>query len=201
MSVRLPESPPSASELVLSALRHFSVGGRCTLRTLRGKRLDAIKLVHAHPVYTFGLQDVTQGRELREAACTGWRFLLMEGDATSVAAAELAIDRQSSALRFVGVNAGPYVASTVTALQTRLCEPELKSRDWLVRLLRIPSVYVMALWLHDASSGEDRLWALGPVPKNLEENRMYSWPHFSDALNKVAQVRLTTKESNADKRM
>jgi hypothetical protein len=49
------------------------------------------------------------------------------------------------------------------------------------------------LSLHDAASGEDRLWALGPAPENLEENRFYSWPQFSHALTKLAQLRLASK--------
>jgi hypothetical protein len=107
-------------------------------------------LAAPHEVYTLDLADVANG--LKGAKATGWRYLVMEGD-NAVAAAEL--DRPAKGSKgnpeFSNLNTGGFVSSTYEAIHTAELLPEVKKADYQVRLLQIPAVCSVALWLHGKS--------------------------------------------------
>jgi hypothetical protein len=189
VTVRLPEVPESAGEVVDSALRSFTEAGEYRLRTLSGKRADAITRVQPHPAYTLGLRDIVGGRGLDAARQTSWRFLLEE-QGNAVAAAEVAIDTRSSALSFAGINAGPQVFSTAEALGPGIEKLDTEPGDWVVRFLRIPALYLCALWLHEETANQERIYPLAPAPDYVQTGVPYSWGELSEAILPDARRRL-----------
>ena len=189
MTIRLSEPPSAAGDAADSALRSFVTSGRYRLRTLEGKSPDAVAPAQPHPVYNLGLQDIADGRGLQAAALTSWRFLLQQGGNT-VAAMELAVDKQSGAMSFAGVNAGPFVDSTAAALGPDLGQLTAEPGDWAVRLLRIPALYLYAVWLADTAAGKDLLIPLAPAPDGIQAGRPYSWDELSEVLLPLARSRL-----------
>lgn len=190
MTIRLSEPPPAAPDVADSALRSFVTSGGYRLRTLEGKSPDAIAPAQPHPVYTLGLQDIVDGRGLQAATLTSWRFLLQQGGNT-VAALELAVDKQSGAMSFAGVNAGPFVDSTAAALGPHFDQLTPEPGDWAVRLLRIPALYMYAVWLADTTAGKDLLIPLAPAPDGIQAGRPYSWDELSEVLLPVARSKLS----------
>jgi hypothetical protein len=120
------------------------------------------------------------------ARLTAWRFLLFEGS-DAVAAAELSVDEKGGDIRFSSINSGPFVAATSQAFETRLKDPELEKQEWDVRMLRVPALYMFALWLHTASGRADRLIPIGTVPELLEKGRTYSRHELEEKLLLVAK--------------
>jgi hypothetical protein len=186
MPVRLVEPPRAASELLRSTLDAFVVDGQYRLRTLDGKHKDAITLAQAHPVYNVDLKDILERRGLGSAVLTGWRFLLLENH-IAIAAAEIAVDGKSGTFRFSSVTTGSQVSATSAAFAAGLRDPQLQTQEWSVRLLRVPSLYLLALWLHDTSGKEDRLEAIGTAPDVIEKGRRYSWSELAEKLIPAAQ--------------
>jgi hypothetical protein len=136
-----------------------------------------------HPVYVATLDDLAAGKLLAAAKQTGWRYLLAQDDEV-VAEAELAAGRRGSKgakgakgakgedLAFAGLTHGPFAGATVDGLHAAERLPQVEKADYELRLLKVPSVYLVALWLHGAD--EDILVPLGQPPAGLKKNKAYT---------------------------
>ena len=150
-----------------------------------------------HPVYVAGLDDLADGKLLAAAKQTGWRYLLVHGDA-AVGEAELSAETRaprgaksgrSKEPQFLGLTHGPFAAATIDALHAAERLPQIEKADYELRLLKVPAVYLVALWLHSGS--EDILIPLGQPPAKLKKNRPYTEAGIIRALRATA---LRTKE-------
>ncbi|EDY58683.1 secreted protein [Streptomyces sviceus ATCC 29083] len=119
----------------------------------------------------------------------GWRFLIRCGE-RSVAAAETMLTPDGWA--FSHFFEGPYIASTERALR----QAEVMQQPYQPRLLSIPGLYMLALWLHgdcaaDAGTGRlaatDLLVPLAPAPPGIAAHR----PHRAAELLPVLTHRVT----------
>ena len=191
MPALVREPPESATRLLASALdqlaidRNYRIRLQLGLSPLDGVTKAEIKIAQAHPVYSVKLGDLVENRGLDRARLTAWRFLLFEGS-DAVAAGEISVDQKSGDIQFSSINSGPFVAATFQAFQTRLKDPELEQQEWDVRVLRVPALYLFALWLHSTGEREDRLIPIGPVPEFLEKDRTYSRRDLEERLLPVA---------------
>jgi hypothetical protein len=122
-------------------------------------------------VFNLGLSDLTAGRALAATgAPTSWRFLLRQDDRV-VASAEALAD-QAGGARFSQFNRGPFVASTEAAVGLADGLAETRERPYELRLLHVPALYTMALWLH-GDGDDDLLIPLSPSPVGIEADRAY----------------------------
>src|SRR5215471_2294373 len=139
-----------------------------------------------HPVYVATLDDLAAGKLLSAARQTGWRYLLVHDDEV-VAEAELSAGRPAAKgakgakksrsakkeeLTFAGLTHGPFSAATVEGLHAAESLPQVEKDDYELRLLKVPAVYLVALWLHGAN--EDILVPLGQPPAGLKKNKPYT---------------------------
>jgi hypothetical protein len=191
MPALIREPPESAAHLLQSTLDMLAIDSNdrlrlhLMLRPLEGAPKARIKIAQGHPVYNLDLGDLVENRGLDGARLTAWRFLLFE-DSDAVAAAELSVDEKSGDIRFSSINSG----ATFQAFETLLKDPELEKQEWDVRALRVPSLYLFALWLRRASGRADRLMPIGTVPKFLEKGRTYSRRGLEEKLLPVAKRRM-----------
>ncbi|MFF0447224.1 hypothetical protein ACFYT4_12580 [Streptomyces sp. NPDC004609] len=119
---------------------------------------------------------------------TGWRFLIRGGD-RSLAAAETVLTPDG--WTFSHFFEGPYLRSTEQAL----LQAESIKTPFQPRLLSVPELYMITLWLHgdteaDASAGAPRptdvLVPLAPAPPGIAAHR----PHRVADLLPVMTLRL-----------
>ncbi|MDX3369998.1 hypothetical protein PV387_28910 [Streptomyces sp. ME02-6987-2C] len=119
----------------------------------------------------------------------GWRFHIRLGD-RAVAAAETMLTPDGWA--FSHFFEGPYVASTERALR----QAESVPQSYQPRLLSVPELYMLTLWLHgdctaDAGTGHpaatDLLVPLAPAPPGIAAHR----PHRVAELLPVLTHRVT----------
>jgi hypothetical protein len=103
----------------------------------------------------------------------GWRFLIRCGD-RAVAAAETMLTPDGWA--FSHFFEGPYITSTERALR----QAEAMPQPYQPRLLSVPSLYMLTLWLHedcaaDGATGHpaatDLLVPLAPAPPGIAAHR------------------------------
>jgi hypothetical protein len=139
-----------------------------------------------HEVYAMGLDDVI-GADLGKARRTGWRYLMVQGD-RAVAAAVVDAPEGKSRMRFSHVNSGPFVEETVNAVSQAEGLEAVARGDYEVRLLSIPALYVMALWLHGI--GDDLLIPMPPTNENLDAKKVYKPSDLLKRLKRAAQARL-----------
>jgi hypothetical protein len=119
---------------------------------------------------------------------TGWRFLIRSGD-RAVAAADTMLTPDGWA--FSHFFEGPYLDSTERALR----QADSMGAPFQPRLLSVPELYMLTLWLHrdpeaDAAAGppqpSDVLVPLAPAPPGIAAHR----PHRVAELLPLLTLRL-----------
>ena len=158
MALLAPEPPHQAAEAVQSTFRAFAEN-----RTFRSPALRSaagpLRLTEPQEVFTLGLADLVAGRGLEAARPTGWRYLVQEGDNVLAAAETVTTGGQHV---FSAFNEGRLVASSAEAIRMARALPEVSRGRFELRLLRVPGLYLTALWIHEAQGGGDLLVPLAP---------------------------------------
>lgn len=176
MPLHLPDPPPGTTDQVMSRLHAFADGAKFSTPALRGARKEQLTLSAPHQVFTMDRNDITAGGGLERARPSGWRFLIQDGGRTIASAeTEQAPDGTQEVSR---TTEGPFVAATDSAVTAVQSLPELRAADFELRLLRITSLYVMALWLHAPAT--DLLVPIAPSPIGNEGRPMQPAEFFTD---------------------
>ncbi|MBK3577010.1 hypothetical protein JHN63_25050 [Streptomyces sp. MBT65] len=185
MPLHVPPAPAPALRSVLTAL-----GSPTAVREARTPSLRAAQgpATPELPLPLHVLDRVTaEGAAVTRLA--GWRFLIRCGD-RAVAAAETMLTPDGWA--FSHFFEGPYIASTERALR----QAESMKGTHQPRLLSVPGLYMLTLWLHgdltaDGADGHpaasDLLVPLAPAPPGIAAHR----PHRVAELLPVLTHRVT----------
>ncbi|MFI1360856.1 hypothetical protein ACH4TV_45910 [Streptomyces sp. NPDC020898] len=185
MPLHVPPAPAPALRTVLTALGSPTAVREArtpALRTAQGPATPELPL----PVHV--LDRITPGGTAT-TRLTGWRFLIRCGD-RAVAAAETMLTADGWA--FSHFFEGPYIASTERALR----QAETMKQTYQARLLSVPELYMLTLWLHgditaDGTEGHpaatDLLVPLAPAPPGIAAHR----PHRVAELLPVLTHRVT----------
>lgn len=168
MPMTFPEPPADVEAAVEQALSNMGRVPPAQLHALQGLEPSGLTPAVPHEVFTLGLDDLRTSPRTTSSRRSGWRYLLRQDDRV-VASAETAGDQ------FAQFNSGPFVAGTEAALAVAQSAPQLQDGSYDVRLLHVPALHIMALWLHDAGTGAaDLLVPLEPAPTGIDANRPYS---------------------------
>ncbi|MGW0188547.1 hypothetical protein ACWDV7_22655 [Streptomyces sp. NPDC003362] len=185
MPLLVPPAPAPALRSVLTAL-----GSPTAVREARTPSLRAVQgpVTPELPLPVHVLDSVS-AKGVAATRLAGWRFLIRSGD-RSVAAAESRLTPDGWA--FSHFFEGPYIPSTERAL----AQAETLTQAYQPRLLSVPSLYMLTLWLHgdptaDGAAGHpaatDLLVPLAPAPPGIAAHR----PHRVADLLPVLTLRAT----------
>lgn len=183
MPLQFSQPPPEASAAVTSRLDAVRDSAQPTSRALGGADPGSLTPSSPHEVYVLGLKDLLSEDALGAAQMTGWRYLLGD-EATAVSSAETIVTGGGEH-RFARFNSGPFVASTVTALETVADMPQVQTENVAPRLLTVPALNLMAIWVH--GSADDVLVPLAPAPQGVEAGRQYDPAELFAGLQDQAQ--------------
>jgi hypothetical protein len=165
MPLHVPPAPAPALRSVLTALGSPTAVREAPTPALRSAEEPATPEL---PLPVHVLEHLTP-EGISATRLAGWRFLIRCGD-RAVAAAETRLTPDGWA--FSHFFEGPYVASTERALR----QAESLSQPYQPRLLSMPSLYMLTLWLHgdlsdDGAGGHpaatDLLVPLAPAPPGI----------------------------------
>ncbi|NEC90179.1 hypothetical protein [Streptomyces sp. SID12501] len=185
MPLHVPPAPAPALRTVLTALGSPTAVREArtpALRNAQGPTTPELPL----PVHVL---DRITPEGTSATRLTGWRFLIRAGD-RAVAAAETTLTPDGWA--FSHFFEGPYIASTERALR----QAETMKQPYQARLLSVPGLYMLTLWLHgditaDGAEGHpaatDLLVPLAPAPPGIAAHR----PHRVAELLPVLTHRVT----------
>lgn len=188
MPLHVPPAPAPALRTVLAAL-----GSPTAVRDPRTPALRSAPgpLTPELPLPVHVLDQIVGSDRTAYTRLTGWRFLIRSGD-RAVAAAETMLTPDGWA--FSHFFEGPYLASTELAVR----QAETATAHYQPRLLSIPELYMLTLWLHgdtedDAAGGTlaptDVLVPLAPAPPGITAHR----PHRVAELLPVMTLRVTPR--------
>lgn len=108
-----------------------------------------------HGVYVSSLEDAAAGKAVTNAKLVAWRYL-MQDDRGNYFATEVNFNQSRNAHEFSRVSVGPRAANMHVVLETAekggFGLP--KDKDYKVRVLRIPSLYIEAVWFYSASDND-----------------------------------------------
>ncbi|MEE1768170.1 hypothetical protein PUR34_08270 [Streptomyces sp. JV185] len=186
MPLHVPPAPVPALRSVLTAL-----GSPTAVREARTPALRSAQepLSPELPLPVHVLERIGPNGLAPATRLAGWRFLIRTPE-QAVAAADTMLTPDGWA--FSHFFEGPYIASTEFALR----QAETVTAPYQPRLLSIPELYMLALWLHgdieaDASGGAlapaDLLVPLAPAPPGIAAHH----PHRVADLLRVMTLRIT----------
>ncbi|EST19779.1 hypothetical protein [Streptomyces niveus] len=188
MPLHVPLAPAPALRSVLAAL-----GSPTAVREARTPALRSVQgpLSPELPLPVHVLEQIAPSSDAPQTRLAGWRFLIHSGE-RAVAAADTMLTPDGWA--FSHFFEGPYIAATQTALR----QAETLKSPYQPRLLSVPGLYMLTLWLHqdidaDASAGApapaDLLVPLAPAPPGIVAHR----PHRVADLLPMMGLRLTSE--------
>jgi hypothetical protein len=183
MTLRPAEPSPEVVETVRSHLSALAERPEFQRRGMAGSEPSRLELAVPHDVYSLGLDQLSAGATIQDAEPVGQRFLVVDGD-TPVSSAE--VTPEGGAFQ---ANEGPFVAATLAAIEQAEQDPELTDGRYELRLLRIPALYLMALWLKDDDGDGDLVIPLDPSPEPLEAGRHYRPDELVAELARMAEAR------------
>jgi hypothetical protein len=187
MPLYVPPAPAPALRSVLAALGSPTAvheDRTPALRSAQGPLTPELAL----PVHV--LDQIMPSGGSPRTRLTGWRFLIRSGD-RSIAAADTKLTPDG--WTFSHFFEGPYISATESALR----QAEAMNTPFQPRLLSVPELYMLTLWLHgdttaDASDSgtvpapSDLLVPLAPAPPGIAAHR----PHRVADLLPVMTLRL-----------
>ena len=137
-----------------------------------------------HRVYAATLPDVIERRTLQNAKPVGWRYVVLSGN-TAVATAQVS-GKNTANVAFSNVNYS-NASSTVRAIATAE-EGGYLTEKTEMRVLEIPGIYLVALWLH--TNARDVLIPVDPAPDPLRANQSYPAGEFVRIVRGIAMDRV-----------
>ncbi|MGW1819520.1 hypothetical protein ACWCQM_38960 [Streptomyces sp. NPDC002125] len=186
MPLHVSPAPAPALRSVLAALGSPTAVREAhtpALRSVQGSLSPELPL----PVHV--LDRIVPNEAAPRTRLAGWRFLIRDGE-RAVAAADTMLT--ADGWTFSHFFEGPYLLSTELAVR----QAESSSAHYQPRLLSVPELYMLTLWLHhdtgaDAGSGvlapTDVLVPLAPAPPGITAYR----PHHVAELLPVMTLRVT----------
>jgi hypothetical protein len=189
MAIRTLTPPTQALDLVREALVRIINQKGVGPSPLAGLSLDQLCAGAPQLVYDGSLRAIANRGGLDQVRFSGYRYLLFK-DNQAIAAAEVAVGPTGGVSEVSGINFGPFVIGTVTAIQQAEVLPTVGERSYELRLLRIAAMYVMAIWLKGDPGTGDILIPLSPAPDYLTPGKAYSPTEFFEILQPKATARL-----------
>ncbi|MEU6526338.1 hypothetical protein ABZ892_26770 [Streptomyces sp. NPDC046924] len=172
MPLHVPPAPAPALRSVLTALSSPTAVSEARTPSLLGAQ-GPVSPELPLPVHVL---DRITPEGVSATRLAGWRFLIRCGD-RAVAAADTVLTPDG--WTFSRFFEGPYLASTELALR----QAESLAQPYQPRLLSVPGLYMLTLWLHgdltaDGATGHpaatDLLVPLAPAPPGIAAHR----PHL-----------------------
>jgi hypothetical protein len=185
MGLLVPDPPRDSIVALRESLGALAERGSFSASGLREARSDQISATVPHQVFTLGLADARSGDVAKAARPTGWRYLLAV-DEQVVASAETTFER-GERHTFSHVNAGPFVGGTVEALLVAEHAARDDERGLELRLLNVPALYLMSVWLVRSDDGSSVFVPIAPAPSGFEPNRLYREDEFASRLRALAE--------------
>jgi hypothetical protein len=147
------------------------------------------------PVYVLPLDDLAAGNFLKDRDPVAWDYLLVSGG-HPVRVAEIhpdPTDPQKS-FAFAAISAAPAagIAQAIAAAET---DPCIRRGQYEMRLVRVPALYVTALWLKNLNGTTDAYVVIPPTPEGFGAHVILSAPDFFKLLQTKAAEKVRTTPS------
>ena len=204
MVTRSPQPPQRLVEVVRKAASELLPSRMNSIRQGRVAEAGAAPtgettVESPRPLYDLGLDRILDGSGLDAASHVGWRTLVGIGT-TPVAMADSDADPENPAVR--AMNYGPFVVGLASAGRSRAASfareagaGERGPGNLEERVLQVPAVYFVGLWLHDEGDpSHDVIIPAAPAPSGLDADERYPAAALLDRLARLGRERLAVDD-------
>ncbi|MEB0048688.1 MULTISPECIES: hypothetical protein [unclassified Pseudomonas] len=170
MQLTYPKAPSNGVQTLRPALQAaLQTQGFGINRQFAQASASGISLSAPYRSYSLSLEDLAQGKRLKDAALGDWHYLVF-ADGVTIAEAQLA--EKQGHVEFSSLNHGAMASATVSALELAENAAQLQGKTVELRVLFISALHVVAIWLH--ADGDDVLIPIAPTPPELAATQLYS---------------------------
>lgn len=165
------------------------LGGASALTAGSSKKLEP------HQVFELSLSDLAAQRGFEAARPVSWRYLIVSNQRV-VQAAEVLSSPQGGASQFGALTTG-HTRGVEDAFHQAEQLPEVQRGPYEIRALRVPALYVMAIWLKDLQGTADRFLLLPPVFEPFKTRVVYDRGDLLAVMHRVAAQRMAQEQKLA----
>ena len=144
-------------------------------KTIFSKQVQSVAEHAPHKVYTILPEDIENGDDLANAKQVGWRVFHLDDHETVI---EGYCNENDESHEFGGFNQGPFVQGTRDVISLAEKLEETANDDFEVAMIRLPWIYVMALWLKHADPFNDIIIPFGPLHSEFTAGQRYTQQQF-----------------------
>lgn len=186
MALSLPDAPAHGFDVVNRSAG--ALGGGFVPFSDKGAAASFI--AQPQPLYTADVEALEKGL-LGSAQLTGWEYVIFT-DNSPQAVVELAVnDEAANGLSFAALHSRRSAQQLVRTIAAAEKLAQAKNLSYKLRLLRVPELYLLAVWL----SGEnDLLLPVPPKTSKLKGRRVFSESALTAALLPLAKTRLNATD-------
>lgn len=192
MPLTINKPTEAVSNVIREHLEQRATNGQFRTAQLRAAAPSALSLAAPHPTYNLGLDDIGSANALSKAELTTWSYVILDGE-QSIATAEALPASGNSQPVFASTSEGPTAASIGTAIAVAESLPEVAEKTYELRVLRVPALYVTALWLKSGgrTTADDLFVPLEPAPAGLTAEQKLTADAFLKTLTELKAERGT----------
>jgi len=98
--------------------------------------------------------------------------------------------REKKSNQFSQINQGAFAHATLEEIRKVVDNHKFQQGNYELRVLRVPALYVTALWLNDLLNHEDAVIPIPPTNELLKPSEVYTPSQFINILREPAQQKL-----------
>lgn len=180
----IPNNPPMASRIELASLA--PAGSPEPLSAAATPALAATPSeLMAHRGFVMTATSAANGANpADEARYVGWRYVMLSVDGPGVAT--IVNDRDRNVHSFAAYDRGPYAVVAPAALRALIAYADGVARDFELRFLGLPALFVEAVWLKDVGGNNDLFLPFGLVPSGLSAETIYPVDGWRESVRALA---------------
>lgn len=196
MPLETPQPPVEVNQSLREGLQRLPARNKHAFATAMGG--GAVPTIsNPHHVFTMTPQQIASGVSLDAAKPTAWRYLLSQptqdlagGSAGGSAVATAEVADQEGGPRFSNMQHGWIANATQRAIAVAQKLPEVTTGSFELRMLRLPPLYLDAIWLKNNAAGNDLVIPIASLSKQLVPYQPYSADDFLARIRDLAAQKL-----------
>jgi len=183
MGLTTLDPPEGAAKKACEFLAALKSGPGFQTRGELSKQHLRLYLAAPHPVFNLPLDQLDEDMPFESAVMTGWNYLVISSGAT-LATIELTASNHHDTPSFCRVTDGRMAKSAARGLVMAERSATVKGGDYVLGMIRVPSIHVHALWLRDGQADgiRDLFALLEPAPIRSATDHLWSPRDFLSIL-------------------
>lgn len=196
MPLTLPNASPKAFKLVQRNAPLLLRAMGCDISETR-----PFKVARPYPLYTFAIEAVLGDNPLDKAWLAAWEYLVIDGKTIAGLAEVAATDpERKPELSFATLHPPSYARSITEKIVEAEQLPAVNSQDYELRILRVPNLTALAIWLW--RTNDHIILPIETIPKGVPvedttwkgEEIITDEAKLASLLRPIAQYRLSTHD-------